>query len=85
MSGAGSGQFYAAEKSRFATALENMTGGDKTRPLVFLCLNSECWWSYNAALRALEAGYEDVIWYRGGTDAWRGASLEWIRPKSVSW
>lgn len=83
--GAGNGQFYAAEKSRFATALEKLTGGDKSRPLVFLCTSSECWLSYNASLHALEAGYKDVIWYRGGTSSWTGASLDWTKPESVSW
>jgi PQQ-dependent catabolism-associated CXXCW motif protein len=85
LSGAGDGRFFAAEKSRFAAALEKLTGGDKTRPLVFLCISSECWLSYNASLHALEAGYKDVIWYRGGTNSWTGASLEWSEPESVSW
>ncbi|MEQ1772306.1 MAG: caspase family protein [Burkholderiales bacterium] len=70
--GAGSG-FGSAEKSRFVSAMEKLTSGDKRRPLVFLCLNSQCWLSYNAALHAIEAGYTNVYWYRGGTDAWRGA------------
>ena len=85
LSGAGDGQFYAAEKGRLAAALEKLTGGDKSRPLVFLCVSSECWLSYNASLHALEAGYRDVIWYRGGTNSWTGASLEWTKPQSVSW
>lgn len=85
LSGAGDGQFFGAEKSRFATAMEKLTAGDKARPVVFLCLNSECWLSYNASLHAIEAGYTDVVWYRGGTNAWRGASLEWKTPESVSW
>lgn len=85
MPGAGDGQFFAAEKSRFSTALEKLTSGDKTRPIVFLCFNSECWLSYNASLHALEAGYKDVIWYRGGTNSWTGASLEWKNPETVSW
>ena len=83
--GGGEGDFFAAEKSRFATALEKISNRDKTRPIVFLCLNSECWLSYNASLHAIEAGYKDVIWYRGGTDAWTGASFEWTPPQSVSW
>ncbi len=85
MPGAGDGQFFAAETSRFSAALEKLTGGDKTRPIVFLCLSSECWLSYNASLHALEAGYKDVIWYRGGTNSWTGASLEWKKLESVSW
>jgi len=85
MSGAGDGQFYGAEKSRFSAALDKITEGNKNRPIVFLCLSSECWLSYNASLHALEAGYKDVIWYRGGTAAWTGASLEWKKPERVNW
>ena len=85
MSGGGSAPFYAAEKSRFTTALDALTGGNKTRPLVFLCFNAECWLSYNASLYAMEAGYKDVLWYRGGTSAWSGASLPLKRPRVVTW
>lgn len=85
LSGAGAPQFGEAEKSRFAAALEKLTGGDKMRPIVFLCVNSECWLSYNASLYALEAGYKDVIWYRGGTAAWAGANFEWATPESINW
>lgn len=85
MSGAGDSQFYAAEKGRFSASLEKLTAGDKTRPIVFLCISSECWLSYNASLHALEAGYKDVIWYRGGTNAWVGANLERKPPEVVKW
>jgi len=85
LSGAGDGQFFAAEKARFENALENLTAGEKDRPIVFLCLSSECWLSYNASLYAVEAGYKDVLWYRGGTNAWSGASLDLKRPKQVRW
>lgn len=81
MSGAGAAAMYGAEMARFTAALEKLTAGDTARPLVFLCVSSECWLSYNAALRAIEAGYKDVLWYRGGTDAWKGASLELVAPK----
>ena len=85
MEGGGDGQFYGAEKSRFAAALEKLTQGDKSRPIIFLCANSECWLSYNAALHALEAGYKDVIWYRGGMTDWNGASFESKPPELVRW
>lgn len=85
MPGAGEGQFYAAEKERFSAALEKASSGDKARPIVFLCLSSECWLSYNAALHALEAGYKDIIWYRGGTNSWTGASLDWTKPERINW
>jgi len=85
LAGAGSGDFYGAEKARFAAALEKLTAGDKDRALVFLCLGSKCWLSYNAALHALEAGYKDVIWYRGGTDAWGAAKLNLRRADPFGW
>ena len=85
MPGGGDGRFFYAEKKRFSSALEKLTAGDRTRPVVFLCLNSECWLSYNASLHALEAGYTNVIWYRGGTVSWLSASLELRKPKSVNW
>lgn len=85
LAGAGDGQFFGGEKSRFATALEKITVGDKDRPIVFLCLSSECWLSYNASLHAVEAGYKNIIWYRGGTNSWAGASFELTTPQNVSW
>ncbi|MBL8388851.1 MAG: hypothetical protein JNK17_11595 [Hydrogenophaga sp.] len=85
MRGGGEAPFYAAEKARFSAALEKLTEGDKTRAIVFLCLSSECWLSYNASLYAIDAGYKDVLWYRGGTNAWAGASLEASSPQELVW
>jgi rhodanese-related sulfurtransferase len=31
--------------------------------------------SYNAALRAIAAGYSNVLWYRGGIEAWKAAGM----------
>ena len=83
--GAGDTKMFGAEKARLATALEKLTGGDKDRPLVFMCMNSECWLSYNSSLHALEFGYKNVTWYRGGTQAWLGAGLEVKVPRKVEW
>lgn len=55
--------------------LERDTGGSKSYPLVFYCQGPQCWESYNAALRARDAGYTNVYWYRGGLEAWGLASL----------
>ena len=83
--GTGNDQFYGGEQGRFAQTLEKLSGGDKNRPLVFLCFSSQCWESYNAALRAMEAGYQDVIWYRGGTNAWMGPNFEQKSPERINW
>jgi len=85
MPGAGDSRFYSAERSRFATALEKLTGNDKSRPIVFMCISSECWESYNACLHAVDAGSTAVLWYRGGTNAWSGASLERTPAERLDW
>jgi rhodanese-related sulfurtransferase len=45
------------------------------QPVVFYCASSECWLSVNAAMRARQIGYTQVIWYRGGWLAWTQAGL----------
>jgi PQQ-dependent catabolism-associated CXXCW motif protein len=45
------------------------------QPVVFYCASSECWLSVNAAMRASQIGYTQVIWYRGGVLAWTRAGL----------
>jgi len=85
MPGAGNHRFNEALTSAFAAALEILSLGDKTRPLVFLCLGSECWESYNAALHAVSAGYTDVIWYRGGSSAWASAGFPLKKPLQFEW
>jgi PQQ-dependent catabolism-associated CXXCW motif protein len=85
IAGAGDSRYFAAEKNRFPAALEKVVGGDKSRPVVFLCVSSQCWESYNACLHAVEAGYKDVLWYRGGTSAWSAAGLKRAVPERVDW
>ena len=72
-------------EGRFAAALDKITDGDRTRKMVFFCLSSECWLSYNAALRASALGYSDVHWYRGGTQAWKKAKLPTVWAKRTKW
>jgi len=80
--GSGSGR---QEDSRFSAALDKLTGGDKTQALVFFCLSSECWLSYNAILRARDLGYTNVAWYRGGTSAWSAANFPREITRKEAW
>jgi PQQ-dependent catabolism-associated CXXCW motif protein len=73
---AGKAEFGKAEMEKFREDLEKLTSGRKSAAIVFFCLNSECWLSYNAALRALELGYTNVHWFRGGTAAWNRAGFD---------
>jgi PQQ-dependent catabolism-associated CXXCW motif protein len=72
----GKAVFGQAEADGFRQDLEKLTKGRKSAPIVFFCLSSECWLSYNAGLRAIELGYTNVSWFRGGTAAWQRAGFE---------
>ena len=70
-SGIGEQRMFGRDVAMFPKALETLTGGDKGKPIVFYCRSSSCWHSYNASLRAVAEGYTNVLWYRGGIDAWQ--------------
>lgn len=63
----------ADQQAKFAKRLDEVTAGDKAKPIAFYCLSQMCWLSYNASLRAVEAGYTNVLWYRGGIESWKAA------------
>lgn len=67
------GSFDDQVQRDFGGYLQQVTQGNQETPLVFYCLNPECWMSYNAALRAINLGYRNVLWYRGGIEAWQQA------------
>jgi PQQ-dependent catabolism-associated CXXCW motif protein len=70
----GYGALAAPTEGYLRASLEQATGGDRKRLLVFYCLKS-CWHSWNAAKRALAIGYPNVAWYPDGTDGWSQAGL----------
>ncbi len=67
------GNFRDQTQQEFGGFLRQVTQGNPDTPLVFYCLSSHCWMSYNAALRAVHLGYRNVLWYRGGIEAWKKA------------
>jgi PQQ-dependent catabolism-associated CXXCW motif protein len=69
------GSFRDPVQSQLYARLMQLTNGRTQYPLVFFCEGSKCWESYNAALRAINMGFNDVYWYRGGIDAWQAAGL----------
>ena len=74
-SGGSAGSFQDSYQSDFAAGLNQVTGGVRSRPVVFFCAGANCWESYNATLRANAAGYTRLFWYRGGLAAWAEARL----------
>jgi PQQ-dependent catabolism-associated CXXCW motif protein len=77
----GYGALAAATEEYFRAGLEQATGRDRSRALVFYCLMN-CWMSWNAAKRAISIGYSNVVWYPDGTDGWQfaGLALEDAKP-----
>lgn len=74
------GNFDDATQTRFEKDLQRLTKGDRTQTLVFYCQGAVCWEAYNAALRAMHAGYDDVVWYRGGLPAWQASGGQLKTP-----
>ncbi len=72
----------SAERDRyFRDHLEALTGGDRTRAILFYC-KAACWMSWNAAKRAIEEyGYKNVIWFPEGTDGWEAAGFELVEAQ----
>jgi len=73
----------AASPGSFSDQIQQMMGqyltqatrGNKQTAMVFYCQSNYCWMSYNAALRAINLGYTNVYWYRGGIEAWQAQGL----------
>jgi rhodanese-related sulfurtransferase len=43
---------------------------DKNAPVIFACNGAECWKSYKSCVTALNAGFTQVYWLRGGFPEW---------------
>lgn len=75
------GSFNDQTQQEFGGFLQQMTGGNKEIPLILYCQSNQCWMSYNAALRAINLGYKNVLWYRGGIEAWKMAGQPVTTPQ----
>ena len=71
----GYGELAPVTENYLRRGLEQASGGDKAKPLVFYCLR-HCWMSWNAAKRAKSLGYSHVLWYSEGTEGWLEAGYE---------
>lgn len=69
------GSFNDRTQQQAAQWLQQVTGGNPGVPIVVFCSDPQCWLSYNAALRTINAGYSQVYWYRGGVQAWQMGGL----------
>ncbi|GAC1561556.1 MAG: PQQ-dependent catabolism-associated CXXCW motif protein [Beijerinckiaceae bacterium] len=78
----GYGTLAPAVEHYFLEGLARASAGDRNASLVFYC-QRDCWMSWNAAKRALQSGYANVIWYPDGTEGWseQGHALEERKPE----
>ena len=78
----GYGVVTVAAERGLAGVLDRAAGDRRDAPVVFYC-KAECWLSWNAARRAVEMGWRNVIWYPEGIDGWEAAGLptEVVEPK----
>jgi len=85
--GAAPGNFNDNTQQRMGYFLNQVTGGNKNVNMVYYCQNINCWMSYNAALRAINLGYRNVYWYRGGIDAWmqQGLTVQTVNYNNVNY
>jgi len=69
--------------AHFRDALNTLSKGKQDAPLVFFCLKN-CWMSWNAAKRAIEYGYSNVMWYRDGADGWQELGYPLVELKKYA-
>jgi PQQ-dependent catabolism-associated CXXCW motif protein len=79
----GNGRFDDRLQRNLSNVLATLTNRNAEHPIVFFCVGAECWESYNAALRAMRMGYNNVLWYRGGIASWKAANQPLERPAAV--
>ncbi len=68
----GRGAISPALDEWFRARLVAITGGNVGKAIAFYC-KADCWMSWNAAKRAIQYGYRNVLWFPGGAEAWLAA------------
>lgn len=50
----------------------------KTAPVLFYCNGTKCGRSVNATRKALECGYSNLYWFRGGFEEWKAKDYPYL-------
>jgi adenylate cyclase len=69
---------------RLGRLMRQLTNGDVNRPVLVFAATQNRWHSRNLALRLIALGYKNVLWYRGGWEAWE-ASEQPRAPLAGQW
>ena len=68
----------------FAQRVAELAGGDASKPIVVFC-HPECWGSWNAAKRLVEAGYTQVHWFPLGVEGWQDVHETVVVKPDPAW
>ncbi len=82
--GAGRAVLQPDRAQAYVAAVGRLTGNDPGRFVVIYC-HPDCWGSWNAAKRLVQAGYRHVAWYPPGIEGWAAANLAMQRTDAVSY
>jgi len=52
----------------------------KKSPVLFYCNGIKCGRSGEAAIIALQCGYTNIYWFRGGFEEWKSKNFPFIKP-----
>ena len=79
------GSTFDSFQARLDRKMQELTHGDRSIPVVTLAWNADRFSSRNLALRLVALGYTNVIWYRGGREAWEVANLPETEVVAQEW
>lgn len=82
--GAGAAPLTSIQEAAFFERVESLTGGDKSRAVVTFC-RPECWGSWNAGKRLVQAGYARIYWFPGGVEGWQDAHETKVVKADSTW
>ncbi|HSU05659.1 MAG TPA: hypothetical protein VLI93_08810, partial [Acetobacteraceae bacterium] len=72
-------------QARLARKVQALTHGDRTMPVVTMAWNADRFSGRNVALRLAALSYTNVMWYRGGREAWEVAGLPQTEVATQDW
>lgn len=52
----------------------------KETPVLFYCNGAKCGRSVKSAKIAVQAGYKNIYWFRGGIEEWQAKGLPLVKP-----
>ncbi len=82
--GAGAAPLTAVQEEAFFKRIDALTGGDHSRQIVTFC-RPECWGSWNAGKRLVQAGYSQIYWFPTGIEGWQDAHETVVLKPDPAW